>query len=93
MDGPPTLFGWESWRGELWNRTKSGRVFPVSLTASIVRDDHGQRIAAVGVARDVTKEKQAEADLRASETRYRELVENANDARLHRGPRRLSANR
>jgi two-component system cell cycle sensor histidine kinase/response regulator CckA len=80
VDGPPTSFEWEAWRGELWNRTRSGRVFPVSLTASIVRDDHGRRIAAVGVARDVTKEKQAEADLRASETRYRELVENANDA-------------
>jgi two-component system cell cycle sensor histidine kinase/response regulator CckA len=79
VDGPPSSFEWESWRGELWNRTKSGRVFPVSLTASIVRDDEGRRIAAVGVARDVTKEKQVEADLRASETRYRELVENAND--------------
>ena len=69
----------EGWRGEVWNQTKTGRVFPVSLTTSMVHDERGEIIAAVGVARDVEKEKLAEEALRRSETRYRELVENAND--------------
>jgi len=67
------------WRGEVWHQSRTGRVFPVSLTTSMVHDERGEIIAAVGVARDVEKEKLAEEALRRSETRYRELVENAND--------------
>jgi len=48
------------WHGELLNRTKEGREFPVSLSTSFVRDDSGQPIALVGVATDITERKQAE---------------------------------
>jgi formate hydrogenlyase transcriptional activator len=60
----------EGWRGELWNRSKGGRVFSISLTTAPVRDKSGRIIAIVGVARDITREKLAEQALRASEEKF-----------------------
>ena len=67
------------WRGIVRNRSKTGREFPISLATSLVRDERGRVLATVGVARDRTSEEAAESALRASEERYRQLVENAND--------------
>jgi PAS domain S-box-containing protein len=50
---------------------KDGRPIDVSLTVSPVRDDAGQVIGASKIARDITREKQAEAE------RVRLLQENA----------------
>ena len=69
----------EGWHGVVRNRARTGRVFPVSLSTSMVHDEHGQIIGLVGVARDRTSEEAAEAALRASEEKYRQVVENAND--------------
>jgi two-component system, cell cycle sensor histidine kinase and response regulator CckA len=69
----------EGWRGTLWNRSKSGRVFPVSLTTSAIRDDEGGIVAAIGIARDMTREMATEEALRRTEMRYRAVVENTND--------------
>jgi len=69
----------DGWRGTLWNQSKSGRVFPVSLATSAVRDDHGQIVAAIGIAKDMTREVETEEALRRTEMRYRAVVENAND--------------
>jgi len=44
----------------------------------MVYDDHGTVVAAVGVARDMTREMAAEESLRETEVKYREVVENAN---------------
>jgi PAS domain S-box-containing protein len=61
------------WQGELWNRTKGGREFPISLATSVVYDAEGQRIAFVGIARDITGRKRTEEALRESEERFRSL--------------------
>ncbi len=61
------------WRGELWNRSKSGRIFPVSLGASPLKDKRGQLVASVGVVRDITLERQAADALRASQERFAKL--------------------
>ena len=69
----------DGWRGVIRNRSKRGRVFPVSLTTSTVHDERGAAIAMVGVARDMTEEAAIAQALRASEERYREVVESAHD--------------
>jgi two-component system cell cycle sensor histidine kinase/response regulator CckA len=86
-DNPPgtfdairqATFHGDGWRGILRNRAKHGRVFPVSLATSTVKDEQGRVIAAVGVARDRTQEESAEAAVRASEEKYRQVVERARD--------------
>ena len=69
----------DGWRGIVRNRSKHGREFPVSLATSMVKDERGRAVAAVGVARDRTSEEAAESALRASEEKYRQVVENAYD--------------
>jgi PAS domain S-box-containing protein len=74
---PATLAA--GWQGELLNRAKDGREFLVALTTSPVRDDSGRTIALIGVARDITERKRAEEELKQSEARFRDLVENTSD--------------
>jgi PAS domain S-box-containing protein len=66
---PATLAG--GWRGELWNRRKDGTDFPVMLATAPVRDESGRLEATVGVARDITKRRQAEEAQRRSEAHLR----------------------
>ncbi|MCZ6776852.1 MAG: PAS domain S-box protein, partial [Ignavibacteria bacterium] len=68
------------WHGELLNRRKDGTEFLVSLSTSIVRDELGQPIALMAVARDITESKSAEDALRQSETKYRSLFNNVADS-------------
>lgn len=49
------------WQGELVNRRKDGTEFPIRLSTSVVYDEQGKPLALIGVARDITGEKQAEA--------------------------------
>jgi PAS domain S-box-containing protein len=67
------------WCGELWNRTKEGREFPISLSTSVVYDEDGRRIALVGIASDITERKRAEQALRSSEEKFRQLAENVRE--------------
>jgi len=59
-----TLTG--GWYGELINRRADGSQFPVELWTSVVRNDEGEPVAMVGVARDITARKIAEEELRSS---------------------------
>jgi len=56
--------------------TKDGRRINVSLTTSPVRDDHGRIVGASKVARDVTAERNAEAQVRGSRELLRLIVDN-----------------
>jgi PAS domain S-box-containing protein len=49
------------WQGELLNRRKDGTEFPVYLSTAVVRDERGLPAALIGVARDITEQKRAEA--------------------------------
>ena len=44
--------GW--WQGEIWNRRKSGEVYPEWLTINVVRDNHGNIINYLGIFSDIT---------------------------------------
>jgi PAS domain S-box-containing protein len=59
-----TLAG--GWYGEILNRRSDGTEFPVELWTSVVRNDEGDPVAMVGVARDITERKQTEEFLRSS---------------------------
>jgi PAS domain S-box-containing protein len=67
--------------GEILNYRKDGATFWNELTISPVRDEDYRITHFVGVTRDITLRKQAEA-LQASENRYRSLLLNASDAIL-----------
>ncbi|HQT91657.1 MAG TPA: PAS domain S-box protein, partial [Candidatus Kryptobacter bacterium] len=69
-----TLAG--GWQGELLNRRKDGTQFPIHLSSSVVRNERGEVIAMVGVARDISERRQAEEELRL----FRQLVDHTNDA-------------
>ncbi|HET9909230.1 MAG TPA: PAS domain S-box protein, partial [Anaerolineales bacterium] len=65
---------------ELEEYCKDGSVIWVELAASFLRDENSQPTGVLTVTRDITERKRAEDDLRASETRFRTLVDHAADA-------------
>ncbi len=58
---------------------KDGKVIEVSLNLSPVFDTSGKLTAISVIARDTTERKKAEEKLRASEEKYRDIVETANE--------------
>jgi len=57
--------------------SKSGRLIPVSLSGSLIRDAENDLLGIVCIARDISERRRARESLRLSEERYRLLVENA----------------
>ena len=52
------------WQGEIWNRRKSGAVYPEWLTISAIKDPWGHTRCYLGVFRDITNPKLDEDRLR-----------------------------
>ena len=51
------------WQGEIWNRRKSGEIYPEWLTISAVHDEQGNLTNYVGVFSDISHIKQSEKKL------------------------------
>jgi diguanylate cyclase (GGDEF)-like protein/PAS domain S-box-containing protein len=68
-----------SWRREAVNRRKDGTVFPVNLMSDVVSDADGNILGIVTTCEDISRRKEAERALRASEERYALAARGAND--------------
>jgi PAS domain S-box-containing protein len=72
---------------------KDGKTLAVEVFAAPLRNDVGEITRLLVVSVDITQRKEAEAALRASEERYRELIARAPDAMIvHDGEQVLFAN-
>lgn len=58
---PATLKG--RWSGELWNKRKDGSEFPIYLSTTVINDKDGKTLGLIGVATDITEQKQSEKEL------------------------------
>ena len=76
----PSLRSTGRWEGELLVKHIDGRIFPVWLTTSVVKDGQGKPIALTGISRDIAERKRSDAALAESEEKYRKLMDLANDA-------------
>lgn len=52
------------WQGEIWNRRKSGEIYPEWLTISAARDSRGQVCNYVAALTDITERKVAEEQIK-----------------------------
>ncbi|WP_088179514.1 EAL domain-containing protein [Zoogloea sp. LCSB751] len=53
-----------AWQGEIWNRRKSGEIFPEWLTITVVRDANGRVSHYVAALTDITLRKEAEYEIK-----------------------------
>lgn len=56
-----------SFAGEVINRKKNGEIFVAYLSASVLKNDEGKIIGAMGVSRDISELKKSELELKESE--------------------------
>jgi len=62
---------------EIINRKKDGSFFISFLSASVLKNEKGEIVGAMGVSRDITAIKKAEDELRLSEERHRAIYDQA----------------
>jgi PAS domain S-box-containing protein len=65
--------------GEVLGLRSSGETFQLLMSVAMLRDDDGNTLGAVSVGRDITDLHLAEQELRQSEERYRDILDNASD--------------
>ncbi len=58
---------------------KDGSIVHTEVATTLVTNAEGRLVEILGITRDITERKQAEANLRVSEERYRHLIEHMND--------------
>jgi len=67
------------WNGEVMNIRKNKEKFPSILSAFIIKDEEGNPKGMMGIIRDITERKKVETLIKASEEKYRSLVQNIPD--------------
>ena len=66
-----------AYHGEVGHLRKDGTTFLTWMSTTILKDERGNPIGLVGIARDITKRKQTEEALAISEEKYRKLFKNS----------------
>jgi len=51
------------WQGEIWNKRKTGEIYPEFLAISVVRDKNGDPLQYISLFSDITKHKKHEEDI------------------------------
>ena len=51
------------WQGEIWDKHKSGRIYPKWMSITAVRDTKGEVVNYVSIARDTTEQTEAEKNI------------------------------
>lgn len=74
-----TLLNGGTVSGELINKTKDGRIIPISGTNSPILDEHGKILGFLSVHQDISERKKSEEELRKSQEQYALAAEGAND--------------
>lgn len=54
----------DQWNGEIWNKTKSGHVYPEQLSITVSRNEQGDVVNYIATFSDVTDQKRTEEQLR-----------------------------
>ncbi|MEP0806693.1 MAG: PAS domain S-box protein [Chloroflexota bacterium] len=70
-----TILSGRVWHGELINKRKDGSLYNEEQTITPLLDSQGQVTHFIGIKQDITSRKRTEETLRASELRYRSLIE------------------
>ncbi|HUW25689.1 MAG TPA: EAL domain-containing protein [Gallionella sp.] len=52
-----------TWSGEMWDRRKNGQIYPKWLNITAIKNAQGMTTEYVGIFRDITTRKQAEAEI------------------------------
>ncbi|GAB4169562.1 MAG: hypothetical protein Fur0039_08460 [Rhodocyclaceae bacterium] len=62
------------WRGQLWNRRKTGEIFPEELSIQALRGPDGAITRFISIFSDITERKRSEEELRKHREHLEELV-------------------
>ncbi|MBC2704896.1 PAS domain-containing sensor histidine kinase [Desulfobacula sp.] len=68
-----------TYSGEVGHITKEGKIFPILMTTTLLKDPKGNPFALAGIAKDITEQVKTENELRASKEKYRLISENTGD--------------